>query len=134
MTHPLLPLELQIVACITLIAFFGWVLRLVRLDRLSLRDSFMWLMSTAVVMLLALFPQLLQAFARTVAIEVPSNALFALAIFYLTLNVLSLTIARSNASTGARRLAQECALLRTELDAIRLELREPARMPPASPG
>src|SRR4051794_222484 len=100
MTHPLLPLELQIVACATLLAFFGWVLRLVRRDRLSLRDSLMWLLSTALVLLLALFPQLLQAFARTVAIEVPSNALFALAIFYLTLNVLSLTIARSNASTG----------------------------------
>jgi hypothetical protein len=134
MTHPLLPLELQIVACATLLAFFGWVLRLVRRDRLSLRDSLMWLLSTALVLLLALFPQLLQAFARTVAIEVPSNALFALAIFYLTLNVLSLTIARSNASTGARRLAQECALLRAELESVRLELRESAQLTPRTPG
>jgi len=119
MTHPLLPLELQIAACATLIIFFGWVLYLVRFQRLSLRDSLLWLLSTGLVLVLALFPGLLQNLARAIAVQVPSNALFALAIVYLTLNVLSLTIALANASTRTRRLAQECALLRAEMDELR---------------
>jgi len=118
----LLPLELQVVACGTLLAFFGWVVHLVRRERLSLRDSLLWIVSTAAVFAMTLFPRLLQGMARALAIEVPSNALFALAILYLTLNVLSLTIALSNDATRARRLTQECALLRGELDALRAKI------------
>jgi hypothetical protein len=123
MTPRLLPLELQIAACATLLVFFGWVLYLVRFQRLSLRDSMLWLLSTALVLLFALFPDLLQSVARAIAVQVPSNALFALAILYLTLNVLSLTIALSNASSRTRRLAQECALLRAEINELRSQVR-----------
>jgi len=119
MTNPLLPLELQILACVTLLAFSGWVLYLVRLQSLSLRDSLLWLLSTGVVVVFAIFPRLLQDLARAIGVQVPSNALFALAILYLTLNVLSLTIVLSKESIRTRRLAQECALLRPELDAMR---------------
>jgi|SRR5437763_8816799 len=119
MTHPLLPFELQIVAGATLIAFLAWVLYLVRFKRLSLRDSLLWLVSTTVVALFTVFPRLLSDVARALAVQVPSNALFALAILYLALNVLSLTIALSNGASRARRLAQECALLRAELDVMR---------------
>jgi hypothetical protein len=119
MTHPLLPLELQIVAGATLVAFFAWVVYLVRLQRLSLRESLLWLVSTGVVLVFVLYPRLLERLARAIAVQVPSNALFALAILYLAINVLSLTIALSNALVRARRLGQECALLRAELEAVR---------------
>jgi hypothetical protein len=126
LSQPLLPLELQVVACATLLAFFGWVVYLVRFHRLSLRDSLLWLLSTFAVFMLSLFPSLLQRLAKLLAIEVPSNALFALAILYLTLNVLSLTISLSNGATRVRRLAQECALLRGELESMRAELKRAA--------
>jgi hypothetical protein len=119
MNQPLLPFELQLVACATLVAFNAWVLHLVRAQRLTLRDSLLWLLSTGVVLVFAIFPQLLRSLARAIAVQVPSNALFALAILYLTLNVLSLTIALSSASSRTRRLAQECALLRAELERVR---------------
>lgn len=119
MTHPLLPFELQAVACATLLGFSVWVLHLLRAQRLTLRDSLLWLLSTFVVLLFTLFPQILQGLARRMGVQVPSNALFGLAIAYLALNVLSLTIALSNAATRARRITQECALLRAELDAVR---------------
>ena len=119
MNQPLLPFELQLVACATLVAFTAWVLHLVRAQRLTLRDSLLWLLSTGVVLVFAIFPQLLRSLARAIAVQVPSNALFALAILYLTLNVLSLTIALSSASSRTRRLAQECALLRAELERVR---------------
>lgn len=134
MTQPLLPLELQVVACGTLLAFFGWVVYLVRFKRLSLRDSLLWMLSTAAVFVLALFPRLLQKMARALAVEVPSNALFALAILYLTLNVLSLTIALSNSLSQARRLTQECALLRGELEGLRARVDQLSdHRKPASP-
>jgi hypothetical protein len=123
MSQPLLPFELQIVAVATLFAFFGWVLYLVRFRHLSLRESLLWLVSTGVVLLFTLFPRLLRELAGAIAVQVPSNALFALAILYLALNVLSLTIALSNGAARARRLAQECALLRAELDDVRTRVK-----------
>lgn len=123
MNQPLLPLELQVVASAVLLAFLGWVVALVRWQRLSLRDSLLWVVSTCAVLAMVLFPGMLRGLARALAIEVPSNALFALAILYLALNVLSITIALSGTTTRERRLAQECALLRAELDALREELR-----------
>jgi hypothetical protein len=132
MTHPLLPIQLQVFACAILLAFSGWVLYLVRQQRLSLRDSLLWLLTTGVVLLFTLFPQLLQNLANGIGVQVPSNALFALAIAYLALNVLSLTIALSNGAARARRLAQECALLRAELEAMRLEVRASTRQAPGT--
>jgi hypothetical protein len=122
MNHSLLPLELQILAVGVLAAFLAWVLHLVRAQRLGLRDSLLWLLSTGAALVLTLFPALLQALARAFAIEVPSNALFAAAILYLMLNVLSLTIALSGSASRTRRLAQECALLRADIESLRAEL------------
>ena len=51
-----------------------------------------------------------------------SNAFFAAAILYLAVNVLAGTLAASDNSARTRRLAQECALLRAELDQLRLEV------------
>ncbi|HEY6907737.1 MAG TPA: DUF2304 domain-containing protein, partial [Myxococcales bacterium] len=69
MRHPLLPLELQLLACGVLTVFLAWVLHLVRAQRLSLRDSLLWLLSSAAGLVLALFPSLLQALARALSIE-----------------------------------------------------------------
>jgi hypothetical protein len=123
---PLLPVELQLIACGTLAAFFAWVVRLVRFKRLSLRDSLLWILSTLTVFILAAFPASLRWLARAMAVEVPANALFALAIFYLTLNVLGLTIAQSKDATYVRRLTQECALLRQELEVLSAEIKRDA--------
>ncbi|MGE5047454.1 MAG: DUF2304 domain-containing protein [Deltaproteobacteria bacterium] len=125
MRHPLLPLELQLLACGVLVVFLAWVLHLVRAQRLGLRDSLLWLLSTAAGLVVTLFPALLQALAQALSIEVPSNALFAVAILYLTLNVLSLTIALSGSASRTRSLAQECALLRAELESLRADLAGP---------
>ena len=118
-SNTLLPRELQLLAAIVLLAFLGRVLYLIRHQRLSLRDSLVWLLSTVAGLVMTLYPDALRWTADRLAIAVPSNALFALAIVYRALNMLSLTIATSNGAVRARRLTQECALLRAEIDALR---------------
>jgi hypothetical protein len=119
MSSPLLPRELQVIGAIVLVAFLGWVVHLIRDQRLSLRDSLLWLLSTSGALVVTLFPNLLRRGADLLSVEVPSNAIFALAILYLLLNLLSLTIAVSTGAARTRRLSQECALLRAELEALR---------------
>ncbi|MGB8931645.1 MAG: DUF2304 domain-containing protein [Anaeromyxobacteraceae bacterium] len=129
----ILPLELQVPALAALVAFFAWVLRLIRRQRLSLRDSLLWLLSTAAALVVTAFPTLLVKTASLLGFQVPANALFAAGFLYLALNVLAVTLAASANSERVRRLAQECALLRAELDGLRAEQQAAGRAPPTAP-
>lgn len=124
MNHPVLPPELQLPSLIVLGLFLAWVLRLIRAHRLSLRDSLVWLLSTAAALVVTAFPALLVRGAALIAVQVPANAVFGISLLYLALNVLSITLMASTSSDRVRRLAQECALLRSELDQLRALLLE----------
>lgn len=117
--HRVLPLELQLPALVALALFLAWVLRLIRHQRLSLRESLLWLLSTSAALVVTAYPELLVRLAHAVGFQVPANALFAAGFVYLALNVLSVTLLASVTSERTRRLTQECALLRAELEALR---------------
>lgn len=117
----MLPLRLQLFGALTLLVFLGWVVYLIRHRRLSLSESLVWFLSTLSALVMVLFPQTLTFSAHVLGIEVPSNALFALAYLYLLGNLLSLTIGISSQTARLRRVTQECALLRAEVERLRAE-------------
>jgi hypothetical protein len=130
----LIPLELQAISILVLGLFLVWVLRLVRTQRLSLRDSLVWVVTTLVATVVALFPGILVRAASALGFQVASNALFGAAILYLAVNVLVNTVAGSQNAARIRRLAQECAALRAELEEARRAGQDRSAGPPAAPG
>jgi hypothetical protein len=136
LTSNLIPFELQAISIAVLVAFLLWVLRLVRTQRLSLRDSLVWVVTTLVAALVALFPGILVRAAHLVGFQVASNAIFGAAILYLAVNVLATTVVSSQNAARIRRLAQECAALRAELEAARAPSHEPGAQgsEPVRPG
>lgn len=131
MSHEaILPLEIQLISLAVLGVFCAWVLWLIRSRRLHLRESLIWLLTTLAAIAVTAFPELLAWAARALGIQVPANALFGAGLLYLAVNVLAVTISVSTNTTRVRRLAQECALLRAELETFRARSgQEPA--PPA---
>ena len=119
MRTDLIPLELQVVSIVVLAIFLLWVVRLVRTQRLSLRDSLVWVLTTLLATVVALFPGILVRAAHLFGFQLASNALFGAAVLYLAVNVLVNTVASSQNAARIRRLAQECASLRAELEAER---------------
>jgi hypothetical protein len=117
--------HLRIFGAAVLLLFIGWIVRLVRAERLSLRDSLVWLVSTLAALFTVIFPAVLFATARVLSIEVPSNALFVLTALYLLMNLFSVTVAVSFVSGRTRRLTQECAILRAEIELLRGETTRP---------
>jgi hypothetical protein len=134
LTSDLVPFELQAVSIAVLAAFLLWVLRLVRTQRLSLRDSLVWVVTTLVATLVALFPGILVRAAHLVGFQIASNAVFGAAILYLAVNVLANTVAGSQNAARIRRLAQECAALRAELDIARASPRDGGGAAPGEAG
>ncbi len=131
MRTELIPVELQAISIVVLAIFLLWVLRLVRTQSLSLRDSLVWVLTTVVATAVALFPGILVRAASALGFQVASNALFGAAILYLAVNVLVNTVASSQNAARVRRLAQECAALRAELEEARRAAR--SEPPPSTP-
>jgi hypothetical protein len=123
--HAILPIEMQAIAVTVLVTFLVWVVQLIRAQRLSVRDSLAWLLTTVAALAVTLFPSLLVAGARLVGVQIPSNAIFGAGLLYVGFNVLSVTITASANADRTRRLTQECALLRAELDALRAAVGRP---------
>jgi len=127
---PILPVSIQLVSLAVLLAFLGWVLWLIRSQRLHLRESLIWLVTTVAAIAVTAYPKLLVLGARLLGIQVPSNALFGAGLLYLAVNVLSVTITVSGDSARVRRLTQECALLRAQLEELRRSAEERPDDPP----
>lgn len=95
----------------------------VMLLRRQLREKYaiMWLLIGLAILILALFPGLLIGLSGALNVEVPSNLIFALALVLLVGVALHLSWELSQAEDEVRRVAEEVALLRADIEAIRQE-------------
>ena len=98
------------------LAFYALLLAvLLRRKRLELRYSLLWIFSGVLMLILAVFPGILPAFARAVGIYNDANALFALVLFCLILILMSLTSIVSVLNDRLKKLTQANALLEKRL-------------------
>ncbi len=129
MSQTILPVQVQLVALAVLLAFSVWVMSLIRRQRLHLRESLLWLITTLLAVAVTAWPELLVRATRLLGVQIPANALFGAGLLDLAVNVLAVTIGLSQNTSRVRRLAQECALLRAELEDLRRRLPGEPREP-----
>ena len=103
---------------------------LVLLLRRQLREKYatLWLLIGIAFLVLALFPELLLGLSAALGVAVPSNLLFALAIVLLIGVALHLSWELSHAEDEVRRVAEDVAILRAEVEQLR------SAPPPGAPG
>ena len=87
------------------------VLVQVRNQKMKEKYAALWLIVGVIMIVLALFPKLLDALSRLVGIETPVNLLFLLAIIMLMGISLHLTLAISKITDDMRTLAEEVAIM-----------------------
>ena len=103
--------RLRVLLLIAVCIYFIMVFCLLRRKTLNLKYTLLWLASGSVMLILALFPQLLQSFASLVGIYDPMNALFSLIIFCIIIILMSLTAIVSKFNRKTKTLIQALALL-----------------------
>lgn len=109
------------------------VIRLLILRRIREKYAVLWLVLGFVVLVLCLFPGLLEAATDALGVQLPVNFLFATAIAVLLGVTLHLSWELSMSEDEARRLAEEVAILSTRLDALEARERSeesPRKAPP----
>ena len=88
------------------------VLVQVRNQKMKEKYAALWLIVGVIMIVLALFPKLLDSLSRLVGIETPVNLLFLLAIIMLMGISLHLTLAISKITDDMRTLAEEVAIMK----------------------
>lgn len=103
---------LGLLAATGMVAF---VVEMLRRGILREKYAALWLLVSSGILVLAVFPALLNRLAAFVGIAVPSNLLFLLAAVLLLVVSVQLSYEVSRVESRTRRLAEEVALLRYEV-------------------
>lgn len=98
---------LLIAVCI----YFVMVFHLLKRKMLNLKYTLLWLVSGLVMLILTIFPRILQFFASAVGISDPMNALFSIILFCIIIILMSLTAIVSKLNEKNKNLIQSVALL-----------------------
>lgn len=102
---------LQIFMLAAVALYFVLLIYFLRRKRINLKYSLLWLFSGIVMLLLAVFPRILDRAAALVGITSPVNALFAVVLFCVMIILMSLTAIVSRLNNQLLQLAQTNALL-----------------------
>ncbi|WP_237201120.1 DUF2304 domain-containing protein [Rothia nasimurium] len=98
------------------IVVFVLVFTQVRNQKMKEKYAVLWLVISAVIIVLALFPSLLWKLAAFTGVVNPVNLLFAFACIMLIAICLHLTLEVSKSADETRALAEEVAILRAILE------------------
>ena len=104
-------LKLQIFfICFALFFLFILLYYLVR-KKLNLRYTLVWLITVTVLLVLAIFPVIVEKIGGLIGIVAPVNTVFLFAILFMLMIILTLTAIVSHMNTRVYRLTQTQALL-----------------------
>lgn len=110
-------LRVQILAIAISATLFGFVFELVRRRRLMERYALLWLLATAVLLVLSVWSNLLNIIATSVGILYGPSLLFAIAFAFVIVLLLHFSLAISRLSDQNKVLAQRIGMLQQQLDA-----------------
>jgi hypothetical protein len=123
----IIPIRLKEVLIVAMILFFIIVLHLLKNKRLALKYTLLWLLTGVVLLLLAIFPQLLVWFAELVGVQSGMNMLYIVLIAFILMIIMSLTSIVSGQTDRIRKLAEANALLEERIRGLENECRKPDR-------
>lgn len=106
------------------LVFLALVFIQVSRKRLLLRYSLLWVLLAFVVIIGALFPDIIFWFSGLANFKTPSNFIFFVAIFFLLLLSLFLSAVVSKQASKIKSLIQESALMKNQLEKIESGLSE----------
>lgn len=104
-------LVLRIVLISLIVIYLVSIVVLLKKKKLNLKYALLWMLTGVVMLIVTVIPKTLSWFFEFCGIEVFTNGLFAMWIFFILLILLSITCIVSGLNEKVRRLTQQIALL-----------------------
>lgn len=114
-------LKLQIFIGIIVVIMLGLIVNMVRQKKIDLRYALSWIGLGIIILILDIFPIIVFSFAEFIDISVPSNMVFLVGFMIAIVMIFLLTVSVSRLSTKSKRMVQEIALLREEVEKVSRE-------------
>jgi hypothetical protein len=111
-------LHLRVIIAILCFSLVGIIIELIRQNRLKEQYAMVWLLTSVSVFVFGIWPNILNLVSRLVRLH-HLTTLFMVAFLFLLAIVLHFTLAISQLFDRNRRLTQEVAWLRFELEQLR---------------
>ena len=105
----------QILIVFILLIAFGAIIYIVKKRALELKPVLLWLACDIILLIFALFPNLMDLFSDVFGILSPVNMLFFFGFVFSLMIIFSLTVALSRVTGSVRRMAQEMSLMEERL-------------------
>lgn len=125
-----------IMGLIVVVAILIYVFEMLRRQKLREKYAVLWIIVGIGTLILSVFPQLLDQASSLVGIQIPANLLFIMTLILLVGVCLHLSHEQSQAEDEVRILAEEVAILRSDLQDLRAlrppESRDAAQHPVAN--
>ncbi len=101
----------RIILLVGVLLYLLLIAFLMKKGRMNLKYSLVWLASAVVLLMCAIFPQIIRFFTDLLGIYSETNAIFFVGVCFLLLIILSLTSIASGLSERIRTLVQTQAML-----------------------
>lgn len=105
----------QILIVVILLIALGALIYIVKKRALELKYVLLWLACDIILLIFAIFPQLMDVFSGIFGIMSPVNMLFFFGFVFSLMIIFSLTVALSRVTGNVRRMAQQMAMLEERL-------------------
>lgn len=106
-----MPDRLRILLIVTVLIGSAAAIRMIRRRKLNLSYSLLWIALALLLMVMALFPDVVSVMSRLVGIDIPLNLLLIAFAFFSLVMMFYLTCIVSRENERNRRLTQALALL-----------------------
>jgi hypothetical protein len=111
--------KVQLVAILGSLLLLGIIISLVRNRRLREEHALLWLLTGIILLVLSLVRPLLDILSRLIGIYYPPAALFLVGFGFTLLILMHFSVLVSDLTERNKRLAQEIALLKQELEELK---------------
>jgi hypothetical protein len=108
----MIELKLQIILIIISIIMTSYIIYLIRKEVLELKYSLFWIIIGIILLVISIFPGIIEFIARIMGIGLPVNALFLIGILFIIVILITQTVAISKAHVKITRLTQEIGILK----------------------
>ena len=112
--------RIQIFSIVVMAGVFGVIFELVRRRRLMERYALLWLFSSAILLALAVWRDLLEMFASLVGIAYAPSALFAVALGFGLVLLLHFSLVVSRLADQSKLLAQRVGILQQQVNELQV--------------
>ncbi|GMO57686.1 MAG: DUF2304 domain-containing protein [Termitinemataceae bacterium] len=102
-------LQIFLIAC--LLAFLAIIIRFLTKKRMNLKYSLVWLFADTCMLIVAIFPKLVDIAGAAIGIATPVNTVFLFAGIFMLMIILTLTMIVSHLNNKIYKLTQTLALL-----------------------